>query len=92
MSQRQMIQWDIRRQRREWTDADFDARLAWAPEKIEFVGGIFDGDDERMIVLGMLLENLGLDAAVTGLGRLEDWEAAIAARRQAEAKDGGDSA
>ena len=48
-----------------------------APEKIEFVDGIFASDRERLIVLGMLLENLGIDRVVQ-FGRLEDWKAAIA--------------
>jgi len=39
--------------------------------------GIFASDRQRLIVLGMLLENLGIDR-VTQLGRLEDWKAAIA--------------
>ena len=39
--------------------------------------GIFASDRERLIVLGMLLENLGIDRAVQ-FGRLEDWKAAIA--------------
>ena len=48
-----------------------------APEKIEFVGGIFDGERERLNVLGMLLENLGIDKVVR-FGKIEDWKAAIA--------------
>ena len=48
-----------------------------APEKIEFVGGIFTSEEERLTVLAMLLENLGIDKAVR-LGKLEDWKAAIA--------------
>ena len=48
-----------------------------APEKIEFVGGIFAGDRERIAVLAMLLENLGIDRVVR-FGNIEDWKAAIA--------------
>ena len=51
-------------------------RMEQAPEQIEFVGGIFASDVERCSVLGMLLENLGIDKAVQ-FGRLEDWKAAI---------------
>ena len=40
------------------------------------MNGIFASDRERLIVLGMLLENLGIDRAVQ-FGRLEDWKAAI---------------
>lgn len=69
--------WDIRRKGRRWSNDEFDQRTAVAPEKIEFVGGIFASERERLIVLGMLLENLGIDRAVQ-FGKLEDWKAAIA--------------
>jgi hypothetical protein len=52
-------------------------RLYQAPEKIEFAGGIFTSEEERLTVLAMLLENLGIDRIVR-LGKLEDWKAAIA--------------
>ncbi|MGO9469712.1 MAG: hypothetical protein ACLQIB_15280 [Isosphaeraceae bacterium] len=71
------IDWDIRRDGRRWSNEEFDHRIYQAPEKIEYVGGIFASDRERLIVLGMLLENLGIDRAVR-LGKLEDWKAAIA--------------
>ena len=51
--------------------------LDQAPEKIEYVDGIFASDRERLNVLGMLLENLGIDKVVR-FGKLEDWKAAIA--------------
>jgi hypothetical protein len=71
------IDWDIRRKGRLWSHEEFDERISQAPEKIEFVDGIFASDRERLVVLGMLLENLGIDRAVQ-FGRLEDWQAAIA--------------
>ena len=52
-------------------------RIYQAPEKIEYKGGIFIYESERLTVLAMLLENLGIDNAVQ-LGNLEDWKAAIA--------------
>jgi hypothetical protein len=70
------IDWDIRRQGRRWSHDEFDQRLYQAPEKIEFVDGIFASDLERLTVLGMLLENLGIDRAIQ-FGKLEDWKAAI---------------
>ena len=70
------INWDIRREGRLWSHEEFDERINQAPEKIEFVDGIFASNRERLIVLGMLLENLGIDRAVQ-FGRLEDWKAAI---------------
>jgi hypothetical protein len=71
------IDWDIRREGRRWSHEEFDQRLYQAPEKIEFVDGIFGSDRERVIVLGMLLENLGISRALR-FGKLEDWKAAIA--------------
>lgn len=71
------IDWDIRRKRRLWSYEEFDQRIYQAPEKIEYVDGIFASDRERLIVLGMLLENLGIDRAIR-FGKLEDWTAAIA--------------
>ena len=71
------LNWDIRRKGRLWSHEEFDERIFQAPEKIEFVNGIFASDRERLIVLGMLLENLGIDRAIR-FGRVEDWKAAIA--------------
>ncbi len=70
------IDWDIRRKGRLWSHEEFDQRIYQAPEKIEYVNGIFASDRERLIVLGMLLVNLGIDRVVR-FGRLEDWKAAI---------------
>jgi hypothetical protein len=70
------IEWDIRREGRRWSHEEFDQRIYQAPEKIEYVNGIFASDRERLNVLGMLLENLGIDKAIR-LGKLEDWKAAI---------------
>jgi hypothetical protein len=79
--------WDIRRSGRRWVGEELDRRLYQAPEKIEFVGGIFAGDRERRKVLGMLLENLGINVVVE-YGRLEDWKAAIAEREKREQSEG----
>lgn len=69
--------WDIRRKGYKWSSEKFEKRLYQAPEKIEFAGGIFSSEEERMTVLGMLLENLGIDKVVQ-LGNLSDWKMAIA--------------
>src|SRR5271157_2948692 len=71
------IDWDIRREGRLWSHEEFDERIYQAPEKIEYVDGIFASDRERLNVLGMLLENLGIDRAIR-FGKLENWKAAIA--------------
>lgn len=70
-------EWDIRREGRNWAGEEFDKRIYQAPEKIEFRGGIFIGERERLTVLAMLLENLGIDKAVR-LGNPSDWKAAVA--------------
>jgi hypothetical protein len=70
-------EWDIRREGRVWSHEEFNRRIYQAPEKIEFTGGIFTFEDDRLTVLAMLLENLGIDKAVQ-LGNLADWKAAIA--------------
>jgi hypothetical protein len=70
------VDWDIRREGRKWTREEFERRIYQAPEKIEFVGGIFDGERQRMTVLAMLLENLGIDRVIQ-LGNPADWKAAI---------------
>jgi dihydropteroate synthase len=70
------IQWDIRREGRIWSHEESNQRTSQAPEKIEYVNGIFASDRERLIVLGMLLENLGIDKAIR-FGKIEDWKAAI---------------
>ena len=58
------IEWDIRRAGRQWSHEEFDRRIDQAPEKIEYVNGIFASNRERLNVMGMLLENLGIDRAV----------------------------
>jgi hypothetical protein len=70
------IAWDIRRTGRTWSNEEFDLRIDQATEKIEYVNGIFAIDRERLNVMGMLLENLGIDKVVR-FGKLEDWKAAI---------------
>lgn len=70
-------EWDIRREGRQWKGEEFEKRAYQAPEKIEFVAGIFASEEERLTVMAMLLENLGIDKAVR-LGNPADWKAAIA--------------
>jgi hypothetical protein len=75
-------EWHIRREGQQWVDEKFKERIYQAPEKVEFVrGSIFTNECERLTVLAMLLENLGIDKAVR-LGSLKDWKAAITALEQ----------
>ena len=70
-------EWKIGREGRLGRGDEFEKRTYQAPEKIEYRGGIFYYDYERLTVLAMLLENLGIDSAVQ-LGNPEDWKAAMA--------------
>ena len=75
------VNWDIRRTGRAWDGEEFEARWELTPEKFE----VYDGkllwyENDRVNLLGLLLEQVGMDVAVR-LGRLETWEAAIAACR-----------
>jgi len=69
--------WDIRREPRAWQSEALQ-RYALAHEKIEMVAGkLFWSDDERLTLLGLLLENVGVDAAVR-LGDPRVWRDAVA--------------
>lgn len=66
------------------TSKEFDARVEATPDKIEWTGGIFTSERERLLVLAMLVELLGIDRVVE-LGNIQDWKDAIAAREASEA-------
>ena len=72
------IAWNIRREGRRWTGDEGFERFAHTPEKIEMIDGrLFWDDDQRLIMLGLLLENVGADAAVR-LGNPAVWREAVA--------------
>jgi hypothetical protein len=72
------VKWQIRRKGRTWRKEAL-ARWQLTPEKIEMAHGkLFYTDEQRLIMLGMLLENVGVDAAVQ-LGDPKVWRAAVAA-------------
>lgn len=69
--------WDIRREGRAWSGEEGRHRYALTPERFELIGGrLFSTDEERLALLGLLLENLGADAAVR-LGDPHVWLEAI---------------
>lgn len=71
--------WDIRREGRAWHAEEAMARYQLTPEKIEMVKGrLFWSDEDRLTMLGLLLENVGADAAVR-LGNSDVWKAAVEA-------------
>ena len=74
------ILWDIRRGGRSWTPEEFTARADRLVElKLEISKGkLFWSDETRMLILGMLLENMGMDAVVR-LGDVGRWKEAVAA-------------
>jgi len=66
---------DIRRDGHAWKDGL--ARFALLPEKVEMIRGkLFWSDEERLTVLALLLENVGVDRAVR-LGDPNVWRAAV---------------
>jgi len=73
------VDWDIRREGRAWTGAEARVRFALTPEKFEMNKGLlFWDDEERVLLLGLLLENVGVDVAVR-LGDPTVWKEAVAA-------------
>jgi hypothetical protein len=75
------LTWEIGRKGRAWRSGEALARYDLAPEKIEMVDGkLFNDDAERTTMLAMLLENLGVDAAVC-IGSPDVWREAVARLR-----------
>ena len=76
--------WDIRREGRRWSGDELAARWEQLGEiKFESTGGkLFWRKETRLLLLGMLLENEGLDEAVK-LGDLARWKEAIDAAQEA---------
>jgi hypothetical protein len=73
----QHVDWDIRREGRAWQGDEAWARWQLTPEKFEmWEGRMFFDDEERLLLLGLLLENVGIDAAVR-LGDANTWRAAV---------------
>lgn len=72
------VEWDIRRQGRAWNAGEIPRRYDLAPEKMELIEGkLFWTEEDRLIMLGLLLENVGIDKAIR-LGNPQLWRAAIA--------------
>jgi hypothetical protein len=70
--------WDVRNAGRAWTASEAWERYMLRPEKLEMVDGkIVGSDEERELLLGLLLENVGADRAVQ-FGDPEVWRSAVA--------------
>ena len=77
--EKNQIEWDIRRKGHAWGNAAMRVYLADYPEKPEVVDGkLFWSEEDRLNVLALLLENVGVDKAVR-LGSREVWKAAVKA-------------
>ena len=73
----QKIKWDIRREGRAWKGEQAYERWMLTPEKFEMSGGkLFWSEEERLTLLGLLLENVGIDNAIR-LGDPSEWRKAI---------------
>jgi len=71
------IQWDIRRELRAWTAEEIKVRWPFTPEHFEAIDGkLFFEDEQRIHLLAMLLENVGIDAAIR-LAPAELWGEAL---------------
>jgi hypothetical protein len=69
--------WDIRREGRSWTREEWNERRELTPEKIELIKGrLFWSDEDRMTMLALLLENVGVDRAIR-LGSPQNWRDAL---------------
>lgn len=72
------VKWDIRNEGRAWSHDEAFDRYALTPEKLEMIyGKLLWNDEDRLVLLGLLLENVGADAAVR-LGDPAVWLDAIA--------------
>lgn len=72
------IEWDIRREGHTWDGSIARPRRHLAPEKIELAyGQLFYSEAQRLTMLALLLENVGVDKAIR-LGSPEIWRAAVA--------------
>ncbi len=72
------VEWDIRREGHAWDGTIARPRRHLAPEKIELAyGQLFYSETERLTMLALLLENVGVDKAVR-FGDPALWRAAVA--------------
>lgn len=72
-----MATWDIRRAGYAW-GGEAMSRYSQTPEKTEMIAGkLYGTEEERLTMLGLLLENVGADQAVR-LGNPDVWRAAVA--------------
>lgn len=78
---------DIRHECRQWSPEEIESKWrqdhATIPEKMELIEGkVFLGDEQRITMLGWMLEQLGADVAVR-MGDPEVWREAVEEMLQA---------
>ena len=72
------IDWDIRREGHAWDGEIARPRRHLAPDRIELAGGqLFYSEAERLTMLALLLENVGIDRAIR-FGDPKLWREAVA--------------
>ena len=70
--------WDIRSEGRAWSGEEASQRHNLAPAKVEMIEGqLFWSEEDRLTMLALLLENVGVDKAVR-LGSPAVWKQAVA--------------
>lgn len=70
--------WDIRREGRRWAQDEVWPRYELKPRKIELIDAkLLWEDEDRLTLLALLIENVGVDAVVR-IGDPEVWRAAVA--------------
>lgn len=78
------VPWDIQRESRAWNKTEIEIKYNRCLQEIKEEmtdGKLYWCDATRMVMLGLLLENLGIDKAIR-LGDLELWEQALENRKQ----------
>lgn len=87
MKGRSMRKFDIRTVGRHWTADEMQQHHDELPARLEMMNGMLCLDDEqRLTLLGALLEHVGTERAVR-LGDLNVWKAAVAQREEDQAWD-----
>jgi hypothetical protein len=76
--QREMPVWNIQREGQTWNGGEARSRYELCPEKLEMIEGkLLWCEEDRLMLLGLLLENVGVDKAVR-LGEPNVWREAVA--------------
>jgi hypothetical protein len=76
------VTWNIQREGRAWTGEELRTKPYLGPDKMELIEGkLFWDDEQRLFVVAMMLENLGVDKVIR-LGDPKVWREALDALEQ----------